>query len=109
MKFTLIGFDLAKNIFHTVGVDHRGKPLQRKCLKRALVLKHFAKLEPTLVVMEACGSSHYWARELRALGHDVEMLPAQHVTPYRVEQRTTTTTHTRSPKPACTAASDLWP
>lgn len=87
MKFTLIGLDLAKSIFHYVAIDSRGKPLQRKCLRRAQMLNHFAKLEPTLVVMEACGSSHYWARELRALGHEVQLLPAQHVTPYRVGQK----------------------
>lgn len=87
MKFTLIGLDLAKSVFHYVGIDSRAKALQRKCLKRAQVLAHFANLQPTTVVMEACGSAHYWARELRALGHEVMLLPAQHVTPYRVGQK----------------------
>lgn len=87
MKFTLIGFDLAKNVFHYVGVDSRAKVLKKKCLKRAQVLAHFATLEPTTVVMEACSSAHYWARELQTLGHKTMILPAQHVKPYRVGQK----------------------
>jgi len=87
MKFTLIGLDLAKSVFHYVGIDSRGKSLQRKCLKRVQMHSHFANLEPTVIVMEACGSAHYWGRTLSALGHEVLLLPAQHVTPYRVGQK----------------------
>jgi len=54
----------------------------RKKLRRKQVLEFFAKLEPTKIGMEACGGAHYWARELRALGHEVVLLPPQYVKPY---------------------------
>ncbi len=87
MEFTPVGLDLAKSIFHSVTINQRGKQLTRKCLKRHALLEHFAQLEPTTVAMEACSASHHWAREIRALGHEVQLLPAQHITPYRVGQK----------------------
>src|ERR1700676_2753106 len=69
MKITTIGIDLAKTVFQVHGVDERGKAVLRKQLKRKDVLSFFANLEPCLIGMEACGSAHYWARKLSALGH----------------------------------------
>ena len=68
MKIRTIGLDLAKNVFQVHGVDAAGQVVVRKALKRSQVLSFFAKLEPCLIGMEACGSSHYWARELIKLG-----------------------------------------
>ncbi len=79
---TTIGLDLAKSVFQVHGVDESGVAVLRQRLTRARLLKFFAKLPPCLVGMEACASSHHWARELTALGHDVRLMPAQYVKPY---------------------------
>jgi len=81
-KTTTIGLDLAKNVFHLVGCDKRGKRQFKKKLKRQQLLAYFANLPVCLIGMEACGSAHYWARELQALGHEVKLIPAQHVKAY---------------------------
>jgi len=82
MKITTTGIDLAKNIFQVHGVDERGKAVLRKQLKRKDVVKFFANLQPCLIGMEACGSAHYWARKLTALGHTVRLIAPQFVKPY---------------------------
>ena len=64
MQITTIGLDLAKSIFQVHGVDAEGHVVVRKALRRAQVLPFFAKLPSCLVGMEACGTSHYWGREL---------------------------------------------
>jgi transposase len=79
---TTIGLDLAKSVFQVHGVDESGAAVLRQRLTRARLLKFFAKLPPCLVGMEACASSHHWARELIALGHKVKLMPAQYVKPY---------------------------
>lgn len=66
-----IGLDIAKNVFQVHGVDGNGAILVRRRLRRAEVLKFFEALKPCLVGVEACASSHFWARQLRAIGHDV--------------------------------------
>ena len=81
-EITTIGLDLAKNDFHVVGCDARGKQVLRKHLTRRQVLSWFAGHKACLVGMEACASAHYWARELRQLGHEVKRIPAQHVKAY---------------------------
>ena len=81
-KVTTIGLDLAKSVFQVHGVDASGKAVIRRQLRRSQVLAFFKKLPPCLVGMEACASSHYWAREIAALGHDVRMMPARYVKPY---------------------------
>ncbi len=68
-EVTTIGLDLAKSVFQVHGVDASGKPIIRRQLRRAQVLTFFKKLPPCLVGMEACATSHYWAREIAALGH----------------------------------------
>jgi transposase len=82
MNITTIGLDLAKSVFTVHGVDARGTVLLRKSLKRGQVLAFFAKLEPCLVGMEACGGAHDWARRLAALGHEVRLMPANYVKAY---------------------------
>jgi transposase len=82
MKITTVGIDLAKMLFQVHGVDERGKAGLRKQLKRKDVLSFFTNLEPCLIGMEACGSAHYWARKLSALGHTVRLMAPQFVKPY---------------------------
>ena len=77
-----IGLDIAKTVFQVHGVDAAGHVVIRQRLARGRVLAFFEKLAPCLVGMEACGSSHYWARELSACGHEVRLMPAQYVKPY---------------------------
>ena len=79
---TMIGIDLAKNVFQVHGVDAEGSTVLRKPLRRAQVLAFFSRLPRCLVGMEACATAHYWARELRALGHEVRLMPAQYVKAY---------------------------
>ena len=71
MKISTIGIDLAKEFFQIHAVDQHGKVVQRKKLKRKEMATYFANLEPCLIGMEACGSSHYWARKLQSMGHTV--------------------------------------
>jgi transposase len=82
MKIIRIGMDTSKSVFQLHGVDEAERPVLRKQLRRPQVLRFFAKLEPVQVGIEACGSAHYWARELTALGHEVALLPPQYVKPY---------------------------
>lgn len=77
-----IGVDTSKRVFQLHGVDAEERPVLRRKLRRSEVLRFFAKLPPTRIGMEACGGSHHWARELRALGHDVVLIPPQYVRPY---------------------------
>ena len=79
MKITTIGLDIAKNVFHAMCCNHKGKIVKKKKLRRSQVLAYFAQLPASLIGMEACGSAYYWARELQALGHTVRLIPAQHV------------------------------
>ncbi len=78
-EVTTIGLDLAKSVFQVHGIDASGKVVIRRQLKRGQVLAFFKKLPPCLVGMEACATSHYWAREIAALGHEVRMMPARYV------------------------------
>ena len=80
MKTSTVGLDLAKNVFQVHGVDEAGEVIVGKALRRRQVLPFFGKLEPCLVGMEACGTSHYWARELSGLGHEVRLMPPAYVT-----------------------------
>jgi transposase len=82
MEVSTIGLDLAKNVFQVHGVDAAGAVVVRKALRRAQVLPFFAKLAPCFVGIEACGTSHHWARELAALGHEVRLMPPVYVKPY---------------------------
>jgi transposase len=82
MQITTIGLDLAKNLFQVHAVDGKGQVVLRRRLARAEVVPFFATLAPCRIGVEACGSAHYWARELIALGHEVRLMPAAYVKPY---------------------------
>ena len=82
MEISTIGLDLAKNIFQVHGINSQGEPVVRKALRRSQMLPFFAKIQPCLVGIEACGTSHHWARELTKLGHDVRLMPPAYVKPY---------------------------
>lgn len=82
MEITTIGIDLSKNVFQIHGVDERGKTALRKQLKREQMLPYFANVPSCLIGIEACGSAHYWARKLNALGHTVKLIAPQFVKPY---------------------------
>src|SRR5690554_35884 len=76
------GIDLAKHVFFIAALDGSGKPPRRKKLRRHEVLSFLANHPGAVVGMEACSGAHHWAREIRALGHGVQLLPAQHVKAY---------------------------
>lgn len=82
MKITTIGIDLAKEVFQIHGVNEYGKIVLRKQLRRSAMTKFFANLAPCLIGMEACGSSHHWARKLSGFGHTVKLMAPQFVKPY---------------------------
>src|SRR5499427_765477 len=82
-KLSVLGIDIAKQVFHLVGMDAHGTIQLRKRLARAQVMTFIAQLPPTLIAMEACGGAHYWARRLREHGHEVKLMAPQCVTPYR--------------------------
>lgn len=77
-----VGVDLAKTVFQIHAISAEGKVLVRRQLRRAEVLKFFAVLPPCLVGMEACASAHHWGREIRALGHEVRLMPPAYVKLY---------------------------
>jgi transposase len=82
MEITTIGLDLAKNVFQVHAINGVGEVVVRKTLRRAQVLRFFERLAPCLVGIEACGTSHYWAREIIKFGHDVRLMPPAYVKPY---------------------------
>jgi len=81
-EVTTIGVDLAKNVFQVHGVTASGDAVIRQELRRRQVRRIFEKQAPCLVGMEACASSHYWAREIAALGHEVRPMPTRYVKAY---------------------------
>jgi len=82
MQITTIGLDIAKNVFQVHGIDAGEKVVVRKQLRRRQVLEFFKALSPCLIGIEACATSHYWARELTKLGHQVRLMPAKDVKAY---------------------------
>jgi len=80
-------FDIAKSVFQVHGVDAGGEVVVRRQLKRRRALAFFQKLSPCPVDIEACASSHYWSRELQALGHTVRLMPPAYVKPYVKRQK----------------------
>lgn len=81
-EIAIVGLDLAKNVFQVHGADAEGSPVVRRKLRRCEVLPFFEKLPSCLVGMEACAGSHHWAREIKALGHDVRLIPPAYVKPF---------------------------
>lgn len=82
MEITAVGVDIAKHVFQVHAVDARGHTVCRKRLSRSQMGPFFAGLSPCLIGMEACGSAHYWARRLAAMGHTVKLMAPQFVKPY---------------------------
>jgi transposase len=76
-EVSTIGLDLAKTVFQVHGVDQAGDVVISRQLRRHRVLPFFKKLAPCLIGLEACASSHHWARELTALGHEVRIMPVE--------------------------------
>jgi len=82
MQITTVGLDLAKSVFQVHAVDASGDVVVRKTLRRSQVLPFFTRVPPCLIGIEACGTSHHWARELTKLGHEVCIMPPAYVKPY---------------------------
>ena len=87
MDITTLGIDLAKSVFQLHGVGADGAVALQKKLRRGAVLNFLSKREPCLIGMEACATSHHWAREIAALGHDVRLIPPAYVKPYVKRQK----------------------
>src|SRR3954454_9357546 len=81
-QVSTIGLDLAKSIFQVHGADASGAVVFRKRLRRNQVLAFFAAQPPCTIAMEACSSSHHWAREIGTLGHAVRLIPPAYVKPF---------------------------
>ncbi len=84
---SIVGLDIAKNVFHVHRTDCSGQVLESKRLRRSALLAYFAALPPSLVALEACASAHHWARSFVALGHDVRLIAPLHVKPYVGRQK----------------------
>ena len=82
MQITTYGLDWAKSVMQLHWVDMETGEIHRKQLKRRALLEFFVNRQPGLIAMEACGTSHYWARELRKLGHEVRLIAPQFVRPF---------------------------
>src|SRR3546814_13308457 len=81
-EVTMIGVDLAKNVFQVHGASMTGELKFRKKLSRLSFGKFMAEQSPAVVVMEACGREHYWVREMIRLCHEVKMIAPHYVKPY---------------------------
>jgi len=87
-EVTTIGLDLAKSVFQVHGADASGEPVMRRQFRRRQVIPFFRALPPCLIGVEACATSHHWARELQALGHTVRIMPANYVKAYVKRNKT---------------------
>ena len=88
MKHTQIAVDLAKNVFEVAVSERPGVVTRRRRLSRSKFLDFFVQQESATVLLEACGSAHYWGRKIRELGHRVEVLPPHLVRPYVTGNKT---------------------
>ncbi|MEO1309122.1 MAG: IS110 family transposase, partial [Pseudomonadota bacterium] len=79
MQAITVGLDIAKNVFHAYGVDANGELTFSRKLRRAKVKDFFARLDPCLIGIEACATAHHWARTLKAMGHQVRLMPPAYV------------------------------
>ena len=87
MKDMMIGVDLAKNVFQVHGALRTGEVQFRKKLTRQQFFVYMAQQPSSVVVFEACGGAHYWAREMEALGHEVKLIAPQYVRPFVKRQK----------------------
>jgi transposase len=82
MEVSTVGLDLGKRVFQVHGVEDAGQVMVRRKLQRGEVVGFFAALPPCLVGVEACATAHHSARQIRALGHAVRLIPPAYVKPY---------------------------
>jgi len=87
MKISTIGLDIAKQVFQAHGIDERGKVVLQKRLKRREMAEFFANLPPCLIGLEACGTSHYWGRQLQGFGHTVKLMAPRFVKAYLNQEK----------------------
>ncbi|MDK3020425.1 MULTISPECIES: IS110 family RNA-guided transposase [Rhodobacterales] len=87
MKEMMIGIDLTKAVFQVHGALRTGEVRFRKKLTRKQLSEFMAQQAPSLVIFEACGSAHYWAREMEGLGHEVKLIAPQYVRPFVKRQK----------------------
>jgi transposase len=81
-QIRVLGIDIAKLVFHVVGMNDTGHVVLRKRIARSELLHFIATLPQALIGMEACGSAHYWARRFREYGHDVRLIAPQLIKAY---------------------------
>ena len=86
-KITTIGLDIAKHVFQVEEINGAGATVSRRKLRRDVVVGVFKALPSCLIGIEACATGHHWARVLRALGHEVRLMPASYVKPYVKRQK----------------------
>ena len=98
----VLGLDIAKNVFELHGMDAKGRTKHKRKLNRAKVLEHLGTIPACKVALESCGSSHYWAREIMQLGHEVKIVPTQAV----ARLRSTNKSDAIDAKAICKAALD---
>ncbi len=79
---SVLGIDIAKQMFHVVGLDDAGNVVLRKRMPRGALMSFIAQTPPAVIGMEACGGAHYWARRFREHGHTVKLMAPQFVKPY---------------------------
>jgi len=87
MKDTMIGVDMAKNVFVLHAATMAGEVRYRKKLSRGQFLRFLSEQPPAIVIMEACGSAHYWVRELVKVGHEVRLIAPQYARPFVKRQK----------------------
>jgi len=86
-EISIVGVDLAKQVFQVHGATSDGRAVFRKKLSRPQFAKFMSALPPCIVAMEACGTAHYWGRELAGLGHDIRLIPPVYVKPFVKRQK----------------------
>jgi transposase len=82
MNVSILGIDIAKNVFQLHGIDKSGKTVLKKRIYREGLLSYIAKLEHCVIAMESCSGSNYWYRRFRELGHTIKLISPQYVKPY---------------------------
>src|SRR4026208_112185 len=81
-QISIVGIDLAKSVMQVHGVDAAGAVVVQRRLRRGQVMGFFARLPRCVIGLEACATAHYWGRELKALGHEVRLIPPAYVKAY---------------------------
>src|SRR2546422_11023108 len=88
MNSTTIAVDVAKAVFEVAVSEHAGQVRERHRFSRERFRRYLGEQPPATILMEACGSAHYWGREAQTRGHRVVLLPPHAVRPYVVRNKT---------------------